>query len=49
MTLKRLSPLPSSAALMEVIAEAFAFGNIALPAANIGVNARVLLPAAWRM
>jgi hypothetical protein len=33
---------------MPGIAATFAFGNTALPVANIGVNARVLLPAAWR-
>jgi hypothetical protein len=33
---------------MEAFAATFAFGNIALPAANIGVNVRALLPAAWR-
>jgi len=33
---------------MAGFAAMFAFGNIALPAANIGVNARVLLPAARR-
>ena len=48
MTRNRFRPLPSRAALMPGIAATFAFGNTALPVANIGVNARVLLPAAWR-